>query len=69
MTGRDDQIARAMQKAIALHQGGRVGDAIPFYQQVLASEPENPDALHLLGLAMRQQGDADGAIPFLELVT
>ena len=55
-----------MQQAIALHQGGRVSDAIPVYQQVLASEPENPDALHLLGLAMRQHGDADGAIPYLE---
>ncbi|MCZ6762497.1 MAG: tetratricopeptide repeat protein [Gammaproteobacteria bacterium] len=66
MTGKDDQISRAMQKGIALHQSGQVHDAIPVYRQVLASEPENPDALHLLGLAMRQQGDADGAIPFLE---
>ena len=66
MTGKDDQIARAMKHAIALHQGGQVRDAIPVYQQVLASEPENPDALHLLGLAMRQHGDADGAISYLE---
>ena len=66
MTVQDDQIARAMQNAIALHQGGRAGDAIAVYRQVLASQPENPDALHLLGLAMRQQGDADGAIDCLE---
>ena len=66
MTGQDDQIARAMQHAITLHQGGHVRDAIDVYQQVLVSQPENPDALHLLGLAMRQQGDADGAISCIE---
>ncbi len=66
MTGQDDQIARAMQQAIALHQGGRVRDAISVYQQVLSTQPGNPDALHLLGLALRQQGDAHSAISYFK---
>jgi predicted O-linked N-acetylglucosamine transferase (SPINDLY family) len=44
--------------AVELHQAGRVGEAEPIYRQVLASEPEHADALHLLGLISQQTGRA-----------
>jgi tetratricopeptide (TPR) repeat protein len=63
---RDD---RAMQKvltsAIELHQGGRLGEAAALYQEILAHERENAEALHLLGVVHHQQGDHAKAIELI----
>ncbi|MBC7541449.1 MAG: tetratricopeptide repeat protein [Candidatus Sericytochromatia bacterium] len=43
-----------MATALAHHQAGRMASAEPLYRQVLQSEPNHPDALHLLGLLALQ---------------
>jgi tetratricopeptide (TPR) repeat protein len=43
-----------LHTALAHHQAGRWQDAEKLYQQVLAVEPNNPDALHLLGVIASQ---------------
>jgi tetratricopeptide (TPR) repeat protein len=45
-----------MQIAIQHHQAGRLHEAGRLYQSVLASNPNDPDALHLLGLVVHQLG-------------
>jgi tetratricopeptide (TPR) repeat protein len=42
--------ASELVEGLAHHQGGRVGQAEALYQQVLVREPDNADALHLLGM-------------------
>ncbi|MGA2230257.1 MAG: tetratricopeptide repeat protein [Tepidisphaeraceae bacterium] len=55
-------VQQAMQRAIQNHQAGRLADADVFYRQVLAGQPENADALHLLGVLASQSGRHDEAI-------
>jgi Flp pilus assembly protein TadD len=65
-----------VQRALQLHQQGRVGDAEKLYGQVLALAPGNAVATHYLGMATWHRGDlpeaerlmrasigASGAIP------
>ena len=54
-----------LQRAFALHQQDRLADAASLYEQVLAAEPSNFDALHLLGLAAHQSGDHDRAVDLI----
>jgi protein O-GlcNAc transferase len=54
-----------LKAAAAAHRGGRTAEARAVYERVLAREPGNPDALHLLGLLERDAGrleDAAGLI-------
>jgi len=55
-------IAQALQTAIAHHQRGDLVSARALYQQILAQEPQNPDALHLLGLIEHQQGNSQAGL-------
>ncbi len=50
-----------VQQAIVLHQRGQIGDAESLCRQVLAVEPDQPDALYLLGLAAFQGGNPSQA--------
>ncbi len=45
-----------LQQATALHQAGRLAEAQSLYRQILASNPNHPDALHLLGVLAHQTG-------------
>lgn len=47
-----------IHEAAALHRAGRLAEAAAIYQKILRKNPRDPDALHLLGLATAQQGDA-----------
>jgi protein O-GlcNAc transferase len=58
-------IAQALQQALRLHQAGRLDEAAAHYRLILASSPDNPDALHLLGLVLRRQGDASQAVALI----
>jgi tetratricopeptide (TPR) repeat protein len=51
-----------LETALALHQRGALDDAARAYQGVLADEPEQADALHLLGLVAHQRGDSARAV-------
>lgn len=46
-----------LQQAIALHRQGELLAAEQAYLQVLSLDPQNFDALHLLGVTMRQRGE------------
>ncbi len=54
----DAEIARASQ----LHLAGHVDPAAAIYRRILVAAPENPTALHLLGLTAYQNGDHANAI-------
>jgi Flp pilus assembly protein TadD len=43
--------------AVELHQSGRLKEAEQAYRGVLRENPQNPEALHLLGLLAHQAGD------------
>ena len=48
------------------HQrAGRLPQAAAIYQQILQSEPANPDALHLLGLIAQETGQLDAAVELI----
>ena len=54
-----------LQSGLALHQAGRFAEAEACYQRVLAAQPENPDALHLIGNIAYQVGRHDVAIAMI----
>ena len=45
-----------LKAAMSLHQAGNLAQAELLYQKVLAGEPENAEAMHLLGVLHHQQG-------------
>ena len=49
-----------LRAAISLHQAGDLAQAAALYQKVFASEPENAEAMHLLGVLL---SPARGARP------
>src|SRR5262245_28086415 len=63
------QAVQMMKAAVREHQSGRLDVAAKGYREVLAIEPRNPDALHLLGLILHQQGDCEQAVRLIEQAT
>ena len=57
--------ASLLRQAVQLQQQGQLPPAQALYRQVLALDPQQFDALHLLGVIARQQGDAAGAITLI----
>ena len=55
-------IRSELQRAVLLHQSGQLQQAAIIYKQVLDIDPENGDALHLLGLVSHQSGQSANAI-------
>jgi Flp pilus assembly protein TadD len=55
-----------LEKALQLHTAGQLGEAEQLYRQVLRLAPEDPDALHLLGALMAQQGNAVVALDLID---
>ena len=51
--------------AIRQHQTGQLGHAEQGYRAVLAIEPRNADALHLLGVIAHQRGHNDAALDLI----
>jgi predicted TPR repeat methyltransferase len=54
-----------LQAALSLHQSGRLEDARAAYEGLLADDPDNPEALNLLGVLHLQQRRPDRAVPVL----
>jgi Flp pilus assembly protein TadD len=50
-----------LSEAVALHRSGRLPQAEARYRSVLADQPEDPDALSLLGVCLFQQGRVEEA--------
>ena len=54
-----------MQRATALHQARNPAAAAALYEKVLALDPGDADALHLLGVARGQGGDNKAALALI----
>ena len=54
-----------LQSAIQLHRAGRIDEARALYQQIVDANPMGVDALHLLGMSLRQLGRHAEAIAHL----
>lgn len=55
----------ALASAVDYHQAGNLPVAIELYRQILQAEPDNADALHLMGNAAGQLGDIDFSITLI----
>lgn len=51
-----------LQSAIEYHQKNKLSEADNIYRSILATDPKQPDALHLSGLIAFQNGDAQAAV-------
>jgi len=51
---------------MALHRDGRLDQAEPLYQRLLASDPDHVEALHFLGVLQHQRGRSDQAMACIE---
>lgn len=58
--------AHLIATALQHHQSGRFPEARAIYMQVLADDPDNFDALHLLGVLAHQVGKHDIAVDLIE---
>jgi tetratricopeptide (TPR) repeat protein len=56
---------QALDAALREHSAGRLAEAEAIYRKVLAENPEHPGALHLLGVALSQQGNKRAAIDYI----
>ena len=54
-----------LKSALRLHQAGQLEAAAGLYQTVLSKEPDNANALHLLGLLHHQRGDHVRAVELI----
>src|ERR1700751_372771 len=62
-----DQATRSLfAGALAAHQAGRLPEAERIYRQILASEPDNFDCLHLQGVIFAQNGNYVVAIDHID---
>ena len=44
-----------LQEAVVFHTAGKLNEAAQLYDAVLITEPDHPDALHLLGIVAFQR--------------
>ncbi|MDP2696658.1 class I SAM-dependent methyltransferase [Thalassospira sp.] len=58
--------AETLAAATRHHGAGQLVEAAQLYQQVLAIEPTQPVALHLLGMILHQTGNNDRAVELLQ---
>ena len=57
----DTATRRELDAALGAQRAGRYAEAIALYEAVLAREPRNFDAVHMLGVVHYQRGDFDRA--------
>src|SRR5438132_13187050 len=60
------ETTQILQRALDDHKAGRAAEAEAGYRRVLADQPNNADALHLLGVLATQHGQAAGALPLFQ---
>jgi predicted O-linked N-acetylglucosamine transferase (SPINDLY family) len=61
-----DAASATLQLALDHHRAGRLAEAEAIYRQLLAANPRNADALHLLGLIAQRVGRHGDAITLLQ---
>src|SRR5215470_11879800 len=60
------ELAVTLQRAITLHQQGHLAAADTLYRDILARQPNNFDALHLLGVIEYQRNNLLAAIELID---
>jgi len=55
-----------LEELIQLHQSGRLDEAENGYRRLLAEDPDNAEALHLLGILRAQRGDLPEAYELVQ---
>ena len=60
-------IDELLQRALQYHNAFKVNQAIGFYEKILQISPENPHAIHYLGVAYHQLDQHDLALKFLAM--
>lgn len=58
-------VREAFEVAMRLHRQGRLREAEHIYRQILAQDPNEPDALQLLGLIAHDQGRSSEAVELI----
>ncbi len=59
-------VAQLLNEAVAHHRSGRLAEADALYRRILLADPDQSDALHLLGLIAHQSGESAGAVELIE---
>jgi len=59
-------VEQTLGLAVKHHQAGRLTEAEAMYRRVLAEEPENANALHLLGVLAHQSGNNARALELIQ---
>src|SRR6516162_6460038 len=59
-------VPKLLQRGYAAQQRGNLAEAHHCYERVLKAEPQNLNAIHLLGVLKGQEGDNVGARRLLE---
>jgi predicted O-linked N-acetylglucosamine transferase (SPINDLY family) len=62
-------VSTLLAEGLAAHQAGRLQEAERRYRRALTAQPEQPDALHLLAVALLQGGRAQDARGFARRAT
>ncbi|MEE8534884.1 MAG: tetratricopeptide repeat protein [Kiloniellales bacterium] len=60
-----NETAAKLESAVAAHREGRVAEAEAVYRQILADDPANAEARHMLGVAHLQSGRPEEAVEAL----
>ncbi len=58
-------LQQAMDRAVQHHSAGRLAEAEEIYRQILAQQPNHPDALHMLGMLAHQVGKNEVAVELI----
>ena len=62
----DPQSSPTLNSAVALHQSGKLEAAARAYRRILEQRPEEPHALHLLGVVHVQRAEPDEGATLIE---
>lgn len=62
-------VSRSLETAARLQSAGDLQRAEDIYRSILAVHPQQPDALHLLGVLMSQRGNHAEAVDFIRQAT
>jgi Flp pilus assembly protein TadD len=60
-----EKINQEIKRGVGHHQAGRLGEAEKVYREILSRQPNQPDALHLLGVVGAQMGHAAEAVEII----
>ena len=64
--GKVTTTSEALANAVQYHEAGRLQAAEELYRQILRSEPNQADAIHLLGLVAHQRGNHEIAAEYIQ---